>query len=199
MYTEVRPATDGTYVKTKNTTAANLTALDKQVAANTTKLGDKNHNIKYYSVEDKISDDKLLPSISGYSNEKNDGAKGAGSMAAGFNTHADGIASTVAGSYSGVVGTGLQGAAALSYGTFNVNQNAAQAGTFSGVANSIVGQANVTTDSNAAIIYGAGNTVKNSYRDIDTNNASEIMAAAGSGDVTKLGEALQKAVPTSGG
>lgn len=145
------------------------------------------------------SDDKLLPSISGYSNEKNDGAKGAGSMAAGFNTHADGIASTVAGSYSGVVGTGLQGAAALSYGTFNVNQNAAQAGTFSGVANSIVGQANVTTDSNAAIIYGAGNTVKNSYRDIDTKNASEIMAAAVSGDVTKLGEALQKAVPTSGG
>ena len=199
VYTEVRPATDGTYVKTKNTTALNLTALDKQVAANTTKLGDKNHNIKYYSVEDKISDDKLLPSISGYSNEKNDGAKGAGSMAAGFNTHADGIASTVAGSYSGVVGTGLQGAAALSYGTFNVNQNAAQAGTFSGVANSIVGQANVTTDSNAVIIYGAGNTVKNSYRDIDTKNASEIMAAAGSGDVTKLGEALQKAVPTSGG
>lgn len=199
VYTEVRPATDGTYVKTKNTTAANLTALDKQVAANTTKLGDKNHNIKYYSVEDKISDDKLLPSISGYSNEKNDGAKGAGSMAAGFNTHADGIASTVAGSYSGVVGTGLQGAAALSYGTFNVNQNAAQAGTFSGVANSIVGQANVTTDSNAAIIYGAGNTVKNSYRDIDTKNASEISVAAGSGDVTKLGEALQKAVPTSGG
>lgn len=199
VYTEVRPATDGTYVKTKNTTAANLTALDKQVAANTTKLGDKNHNIKYYSVKDKTPDDKLLPSIPGYLNDKNDGAKGAGSMAAGFNTHADGVASTVAGSYSSVVGTGLQGAAALSYGTFNVNQNAAQAGTFSGVANSIVGQANVTTDSNAAIIYGAGNTVKNSYRDIDTKNVSEIMAAAGSGDVTKLGEALQKAVPTSGG
>ena len=199
VYTEVRPATDGTYVKTKNTTAANLTALDKQVAANTTKLGDKNHNIKYYSVKDKTPDDKLLPSIPGYLNDKNDGAKGAGSMAAGFNTHADGVASTVAGSYSGVVGTGLQGAAALSYGTFNVNQNAAQAGKFSGVANSIVGQANVTTDSNAAIIYGAGNTVKNSYRDIDTKNAFEIMAAAESGDVTKLGEALQKAVPTSGG
>ena len=57
----------------------------------------------------------------------------------------------------------------------------------------------MTTDSNAAIIYGAGNTVKNSYRDIDTKNVSEITAAAGSGDVTKLGEALQKAVPTSGG
>lgn len=199
LYNYDKPNADGTYVKLNQTTGQNLSALDSQVAKNTTKLDDENHNIKYYSVKDKTPDDKLLPSIPGYLNDKNDGAKGAGSMAAGFSTHADGVASTVAGSYSGVVGTGLQGAAALSYGTFNVNQNAAQAGTFSGVANSIVGQANVTTDSNAAIIYGAGNTVKNSYRDIDTKNASEIMAAAGSGDVTKLGEALQKAVPTSGG
>ena len=199
LYNYDKPTGTLNYVNVNNTTGQNLSALDAQVKANAVTLNDKTHNIKYYSVEDKISDDKLLPSISGYSNEKNDGAKGAGSMAAGFNTHADGIASTVAGSYSGVIGTGLQGAAALSYGTFNVNKNAAQAGTFSGVANSIVGQANVTTDSNAAIIYGAGNTVKNSYRDIDTKNASEIMAAAGSGDVTKLSEALQKAVPTSGG
>lgn len=199
LYDYDKPTGSQNYVKVNNTTGQNLSALDAQVKANAVTLNDKTHNIKYYSVEDKISDDKLLPSISGYSNEKNDGAKGAGSMAAGFNTHADGIASTVAGSYSGVVGTGLQGATALSYGTFNVNRNAAQAGTFSGVANSIVGQANVTTDSNAAIIYGAGNTVKNSYRDIDTKNASEIRAAAGSRDVTKLSEALQKAVPTSGG
>lgn len=54
-----------------------------------------------------------------------------GSIAAGFNTHADGIASTVAGSYSGIINRGnvqvqgydLRGAAALSYGTFNINQN----------------------------------------------------------------------------
>ena len=160
-----------------------------------------NAKTKYYAV----NGDAPIMSLADYSNAGNDGAKGEGSLAAGFVTHADGIASTVAGSYSGVINSGkaqgldLRGAAALSYGTFNVNKNAAQAGTFSGVANSIVGQANVTTDSNAAIIYGAGNTVKNSYRDIDTKNASEIMAAAGSGDVTKLSEALQKAVPTSGG
>lgn len=186
------------YVKEGKTTGENLGILDAT-------LNDKNHNIKYYAV-----DETTLPKLTNfngkdYSNEKNDGAKGMGSIAAGFNTHADGIASTVAGSYSGVLNQDskgafdLRGATALSYGTFNVNQNAAQAGTFSGVANSIVGQANVTTDSNAAIIYGAGNTVKNSYRDIDTKNASEIRAAAGSRDVTKLSEALQKAVPTSGG
>lgn len=199
LYDYDKPTGSTNYVNANNTTGQNLSALDAQVKSNADTLNDKNHNIKYYSVKDKTPDDKLLPSIPGYLNDKNDGAKGMGSIAAGFNTHADGIASTVAGSYSGVVGIGLQGAAALSYGTFNVNQNAAQAGTFSGVANSIVGQANVTTDSNAAIIYGAGNTVKNSYRDIDTKNASEIKAAAESRDVTKLGEALQKAVPTSGG
>lgn len=199
LYDYDKPTGSTNYVNANNTTGQNLSALDAQVKANADALDQPNHNIKYYSVKDKTPDDKLLPSIPGYLNDKNDGAQGAGSMAAGFNTHADGVASTVAGSYSGVVGTGWQGAAALSYGTFNVNQNAAKAGPFSGVANSIVGQANVTTDSNAAIIYGAGNTVNNSYRDIDTKNAFEIMAAALSGDVTKLGEALQKAVPTSGG
>ena len=199
LYNYDKPTGTLNYVNVNNTTGQNLSALDAQVKANAVTLNDKTHNIKYYSVEDKISDDKLLPSISGYSNEKNDGAKGAGSMAAGFNTHADGIASTVAGSYSGVIGTGLQGAAALSYGTFNVNQNTDAAKDYSGVANSIVGQANMTKDSNAAIIYGAGNTVTNSYRKIDDTNASEIMQAALSKDVKKLDEALQKAVPTSGG
>ena len=199
LYDYDKPTGSQNYVKVNNTTGQNLSALDAQVKANAVTLNDKTHNIKYYSVEDKISDDKLLPSISGYSNEKNDGAKGAGSMAAGFNTHADGIASTVAGSYSGVVGTGLQGATALSYGTFNVNQNTDTGKIFSGVANSIVGQANTTIDSNAAIIYGAGNTVTNSYRKIDDTNAFEIMQAAGSKNIKKLDEDLQKAVPTSGG
>ena len=198
LYDYDKPTGSQNYVNVNNTTGQNLSALDAQVKANADELDKPNHNIKFYNVDDKIL--KYLPKVGTYSsNEANDGANGMGSMAAGVFTHSDGIASTVAGSYSGVVGTGLQGATALSYGTFNVNQNAAQAGTFSGVANSIVGQANVTTDSNAAIIYGAGNTVKNSYRDIDTKNASEIMAAAGSGDVTKLSEALKKAVPTSGG
>ena len=158
-----------------------------------------NAKTKYYSVNEN------LPKIDGYTNEGNDGAKGMGSIAAGFNTHADGIASTVAGSYSGVINQNsaglydLRGATALSYGTFNINQNTDTGKIFSGVANSIVGQANATTDSNAAIIYGAGNTVTNSYRKIDDTNASEIMKAALSKDVKKLDEALQKAVPTSGG
>ena len=154
-----------------------------------------NAKTKYYSVTNSLK-------LGDYrTNENNDGAAdyALAGMAAGYETGTTGIASTVAGSYSGVIGSGLQGAAAVSVGTVNVNKNMDPNKKFSGVANSIVGQANMTTNSNAAIIYGAGNTVKNSYRDIDTKNASEIKAAAESGDVTKLGEALQKAVPTSGG
>lgn len=188
------------YVSANNTTGQNLSALDAQVADNASKLNGKTHNIKYYSV----SDNAPTLGFDSYSNTGNDGAKGRGSLAAGFVTHADGIASTVAGSYSGVINSGnaqgrdLRGAAALSYGTFNVNQNTDTAKEHSGVANSIVGQANMTTDSNAAIIYGAGNMVTNSYRKIDDTNASEIMQAALSKNVKKLGEALQKAVPKSG-
>lgn len=187
-----------TYVSANNTTGQNLTALDAQVAANTSTLNDKTHNIKYYSVNDQAP----LSKIDGYSNEGNDGAKGRGSIAAGFNTHADGVASTVVGSYSGVLNQNgnrdFRGATALSYGTFNINQNTDTKKSFSGVANSIIGQANATTNSNAAIIYGAGNTVTNSYRGIDGTNVSDIMKAASSKDVKKLYEALQKAVPNSG-
>lgn len=157
-----------------------------------------NGEIKYYSVVD-----DNLPTMSEIgSNADNKGAKGMGSIAAGFNTHADGIASTVAGSYSGVInqgeaGKGLRGATALSYGTFNINRNTDSMKDHSGVANSIIGQANMTTDSNAALIYGAGNVISNSYRDIDTTNMYAIMGSVH--NPKALGEALQAAVPTSGG
>ena len=183
------------YVKEGKTTGENLGILDAT-------LNDKNHNIKYYAV-----DETKLPKLTNfngkdYSNEKNDGAKGMGSMAAGFNTHADGIASTVAGSYSGVINSGnaqgidFRGAAALSYGTFNVNQNTDTAEKHSGVANSIVGQANMTTNSNAAIIYGAGNTVTDSYRPIKEEKAKAILSSS---NPTELSKAMQDAVKESGG
>ena len=153
----------------------------------------------YYSV-----DDTLLPvTIDGkdYSNKNNDGAKGRGSLAAGFNTYTGGIASTVAGSYSGVLNSGdvydLRGATALSYGTLNVNKNDEKSSKFSGVANSIIGQANATTNSNAAIIYGAGNTIKNSYRDVTNFKLGQIIDDLLKPE--KLAEDLRDAVPTSGG
>ena len=197
------------YVSANNTTGQNLSALDAQVADNASKLNDKTHNIKYYSVNDKKSStQETLPTVKGLlaDNSDNKGAKGMGSLASGFSTEADGIASTVAGSYSGVInqngnsGLDFRGAAALSYGTFNVNQNTADTAatkTYSGVANSIVGQANMTTDSNAAIIYGAGNTVTNSYRPIDPKKAGAILDNVS--NPTNLGKAMQDAVKDSGG
>lgn len=159
----------------------------------------------YYSV-----DDTLLPvTIDGkdYSNKDNDGAKGMGSLAAGFNTYTGGIASTVAGSYSGVLNSGdvkllgydLRGATALSYGTLNVNKNDEKFSKFSGVANSIIGQANATTNSNAAIIYGAGNTIKNSYRDIDLTKFNLTKIISDLSNPEELAKDLRDAVPTSGG
>ncbi len=152
-----------------------------------------NAKTKYYAVNEKAP----LMNLDTYKNEDNDGAKGMGSLAAGFVTHADGIASTVVGSYSGVIGSGLQGAAAVSVGTVNVNKNTDPNKTFSGVANSIVGQANMTTNSNAAIIYGAGNTVTNSYRFIDPKKAGAIIDNVS--DPAKLSKAMQDAVKDSGG
>lgn len=155
--------------------------------------------IKYYSV----TDDNLPIMSEIGSNADNKGAKGMGSIAAGFNTHADGIASTVAGSYSGVLNQDskgafdLRGAAALSYGTVNVNQNTDSTKAYSGVANSIVGQANMTTNSNAAIIYGAGNTVTDSYRPIDEEKAKAILGSTS--DTKALSKAMQDAVKDSGG
>ena len=159
---------------------------------------------KYYSVQNMPFTADQLGTYATYTNEKNDGAKEMGALAAGYMTYAGGIASTVTGSLSGVINRAaapgsqnFRGATALSYGTFNINNNTDQSGAFSGVANSIVGQANMTTDSNAALIYGAGNVISNSYRDIDTTNMGAIMGSVH--DPKALGEALQAAVPTSGG
>ena len=191
LYNYDKPTTNGTYVNQNQTTGQNLSALDTQVKANTDALTKPNNNIKYYSVT-------AGPSLGydQYTNENNDGAKGTASLAAGNVTHTDGVASTVVGSYSAVFGTGLQGAAAVSYGTVNVNNNTDTTKAYSGVANSIVGQANMTTNSNAAIIYGAGNTVTDSYRDIDKDKAEAILNSTGNAE--QLKNALQDAVPTSG-
>lgn len=153
-----------------------------------------NAKTKYYSVH-------KGPQIAGFStNEKNDGASAWAGLAAGFETGTAGIGSTVVGSYSGVMNTGtasgvdLRGAASISLGTLNLNQNNDTSKKFSGVANSIVGQGNLTTNSNAAIILGAGNTITDSYRDVDIDTSTMKGSTP-----EALEEALQKAVPESGG
>lgn len=183
---------------TQDTDAVNVAQL--KAISNTVNAS----KTKYYSVQNMPFTADQLGTYAKYTNEANDGAKKMGALAAGYMTYAGGIASTVTGSLSGVINRvpssgewDFRGATALSYGTFNINNNTDQSGAYSGVANSIVGQANMTTDSNAALIYGAGNVISNSYRDIDTTNMGAIMGSVH--DPKALGEALQAAVPTSGG
>ena len=137
---------------------------------------------KYYSVNDSAPG-----AIFGneefekhYTNKNNDGAKSYYAMAAGYGTYAAGDASTVIGSYSVIQNDKVkdgddedlspQGATAVSVGSFNFNLNTTPQSAndfskwYSGTANSIVGQGNLTKDSNGVLIYGAGNKITNSYR-----------------------------------
>ena len=125
-------------------------------------------------------------------------------MAAGYNTIANGITATSTGSYNIigdlknplkkqdkalVWGYGFKGATAATYGSFNaILLDDEDARPYDGVASTVVGQANITEKSNAAIILGAGNKVTNSYLDVVLNQSS-----------TSIFDALQEAVPKSGG
>ena len=187
---------------TQDTDAVNVAQL--KAASSTISNNITASKTKYYSVQKIPFTETQLGSYAGYTNEANDGAKEMGALSAGYMTYAGGIASTVTGSLSGIINRAaapgskdFRGATALSYGTFNINNNSDKSGAFSGVANSIVGQANMTTDSNAALIYGAGNVISNSYRDIDISKMGAITSNLK--DPKALGEALQAAVPTSGG
>ena len=55
VYAEVRPASNGTYVQTTNTTATNLTALDAQVKANADALAGKASTTAVTTLEGKVA------------------------------------------------------------------------------------------------------------------------------------------------
>lgn len=168
---------------------------------------------KYYNVNDSapgaIFDNEEFEKH--YTNKNNDGAKSYYAMAAGYGTYAAGDASTVIGSYSVIQNDKVkdgddedlspQGATAVSVGSFNFNLNTPIKSSndfskwYSGTANSIVGQGNLTKDSNGVLIYGAGNKITNSYRgDVPFN----MLAASMNSDVyqnpesftDKVGEAV---------
>lgn len=159
----------------------------------------KNSQTRFYSIYDP-GDDWLgiftqIPNWEKYKNADNQGAQGYWSMAAGFGTSTGGIASTVIGSMSKIDNkwtdggpNGTQGATAVSLGTLNLNLSdqvtekevnsddpivTLQDKEDSGVANSIVGQANLTKNSNGALIYGAGNIVTDSYRRVFSNGDND--------------------------
>ena len=154
----------------------------------------------YYSVEDK-----------GFhvANYDNKGAKGGMALAAGAGTVANGTASTATGAFNQIQGDGVngfsrgfQGATSSVYGSFNTiaGKNGVR---FDGVANSIVGVANSTENANAALVFGAGNKVTNSYRKVsafDQDKAKEaLQKAITTGDNTDMIGVLGGMVKESGG
>ena len=123
---------------------------------------------QYYSVND------MGGYLSQMGNKNNDGAQGIGSLAAGAGATVQ-SKSTVQGAMATVVGS--------------LNTVATEAQPFDGVANSIVGVANATQNSNATLIFGAGNAVTNSYGNV-TLNYGDINPADPVDTAKKLGAAV---------
>ena len=183
----------------------------------------KNSQTRFYSIYDP-GDNWLgifpqIPNWEKYKNEDNQGAQGYWSMAAGFGTSTGGIASTVIGSLSKIDNKwtdggpyGFQGATAVSVGTLNFNLSDQvtdnevnsddprvifQSKEESGVANSIVGQGNLTKNSNGALIYGAGNIVTDSYRRVVANGDKDFESLINQ-DMESLLSDPEKAIKTLG-
>lgn len=133
-------------------------------------------------------------------------AAGPAAIENGAASKADGIGSIAVGVGDKVVSSTTeanryQGATSLAVGTLNIVDADASA-PFDGVASSVVGQVNYTKNANAAIIMGAGNKVTNSYQAVtglDQATINQIMGYYQKGQMDKVTELLQKAVPNSGG
>ncbi|WP_308590903.1 ESPR-type extended signal peptide-containing protein [uncultured Megasphaera sp.] len=200
----------GVAAGTKDTDAVNVAQL-------------KNSQTRFYSIYDP-GDNWLgifpqIPNWEKYKNENNQGAQGYWSMAAGFGTSTGGIASTVIGSLSKIDNkwtdgkpNGFQGVTAVSVGTLNFNLSDQvtdnevhsddpsvifQSKEESGVANSIVGQGNLTKNSNGALIYGAGNIVTDSYRRVVANGDNDLESLTNQ-DMESLLSNPEKAIKTLG-
>ena len=93
----------------------------------------------------------------------------------GTNSFNQGAFSSVTGAYSIISGKyngsgfssyGAQNFGATITGSLNSIESATSSSIYSGIANSIVGTANKTSNSNGSLIFGAGNTITNSVTDI---------------------------------
>lgn len=114
----------------------------------------------------------------------------------GTNSFNQGAFSSVTGAYSIISGKyngsgfsdyGAQNFGATITGALNSIESATSSSIYSGIANSIVGTANRTSNSNGSLIFGAGNEIKNSITDIS--------APTSGGDSAKaLQDSLMKAV-----
>lgn len=117
----------------------------------------------------------------------------------GANSYSNGLFSTVTGAYS-IASSGYSGGSnsvlknfgATITGSLNSIESATASSLYSGVANSIVGVANRTSNSNGSLIFGAGNEITNSL----TSIAAPL---SGGGSAKDLADALRSAVKESNG
>lgn len=114
----------------------------------------------------------------------------------GANSYSNGLFSSVTGAYS-IASSDYNGGenasknfGATITGSLNSIESATSSSEYSGVANSIVGVANRTSNSNGSLIFGAGNEIQNSITDIS--------APTSGGDSAKaLQDSLMEAVQKS--
>lgn len=118
----------------------------------------------------------------------------------GANRYSNGLFSTVTGAYSiassdysgGNTSAATKNFGATITGSLNSIESATASSLYSGVANSIVGVANRTSNSNGSLIFGAGNEI--------TNSLTSIAApSSGGGSAKDLADALRSAVKESNG
>lgn len=117
----------------------------------------------------------------------------------GVNSYANGLFSSITGAYSiassdysANTDAASKNFGATITGSLNSIESKTASSNYSGVANSIVGVANRTFNSNGALVFGAGNEI--------TNSVSRLSAPTSSGDsVQDLQKTLMKAVRNSNG
>jgi hypothetical protein len=130
---------------------------------------------------------------------------GVASTTLGTNSYTGGGFATTIGSYNvqtnqyeaaglSDAGNATKNAFATVIGTFNSNESLSSHDSTSGVANIISGTANKVTNSNGAIVMGAGNSVKDSITSFDTSAYSPLFKSA-----ADMQKALMKGVASSAG
>ena len=118
-------------------------------------------------------------------------SSGTGRLLIGNNSYSSGTLSTLIGNHSimttnylnGSRWNAMQNAGAVSIGALNSIESYSSKSSMSGVANSIIGLANKTTNANGALILGAGNEIKNSITDITVSGSASTDVATASQDI----------------
>lgn len=118
-------------------------------------------------------------------------SSGTGRLLIGNNSYSSGTLSTLIGNHSimttnylnGSRWNAMQNAGAVSIGALNSIESYSSDSSMSGVANSIIGLANKTTNANGALILGAGNEIKNSITDITVSGSASTDVATASQDI----------------